>query len=115
MSNLKEKEYQSNYYLKNKKYLQYKKRINYFEHRDDYMERALLWSNNNKQRKKEYAKEWYLKNKEKRIKYMRDKYNNDLHYREHYRDYQRKWAKKNKDKVKQYREKCREKMEGQHG
>lgn len=108
MLTIKDKEvmYQHGYYLNNKNYLQYKKRVNYFENRDRYRDSAKQWRKNNLEQARAGQRKWLQNNKEKRNAYLRKRYNDPNNW-ERLKAYQIDWQSKNKDRVCSYRERAR--------
>ncbi|MFA5340597.1 MAG: hypothetical protein WC332_02355 [Clostridia bacterium] len=75
-----------------------KRAINcYRQHEELYKQRARIWDENNKERKKELTTEWLKNNPDKRKQIVRKHY---LSHKKEKNESSLKWAKNNKDKIK---------------
>ena len=110
MQSNKEKEsvYNHWYYLNHKEELSLKKKKKYQKLRQNrkkyltYLIERMEYHKAHKERRNECSRMWEHTHKTRRNAYLRDKYNNDLIYRENYITYQKDWRSKNKDKVREY-------------
>lgn len=108
-----ERDYNHWYYLNHKEELSIKKKKKYQKLRKNkkkylaYLTKCLEYNKAHKERQNELGYIWEHIHKTRRNAYLRDKYNNDLVYKEHYNSYQKEWRSKNQDKVKTYYERIK--------
>lgn len=108
-----ERDYNHWYYLNHKEELSIKKKKKYQKLRKSkkkylaYLTKQLEYHKAHRERAKELSYIWEHTHKTRRNAYLRNKYNNDLIYRENYITYQKEWKCKNQDKVKAYRERTK--------
>ena len=108
-----ERDYNHWYYLNHKEELSIKKKKKYQKLRkckkkySAYLTKHLEYYKMHKERQNELSRIWTRTHKTRRNAYLRNRYNNDLVYREHYINYHKEWEAKNKDKVMLYKERIR--------
>ena len=104
----KERDYNHWYYLNHKEELSIKKKKKYQKLRKSrkkylaYLTKCLEYHRAHRERQNELSCIWEHTHKTRRNAYLRNKYNNDLIYKENYITYQKDWRSKNKDKVREY-------------